>query len=449
MRLLLVEDDKKAHWALTRLVLGQVDTALVSLAETEAAALQANPRPIGVHEFAPGTGPPSFRRLDRFVQIVSLDGEVLAWSANLGTARLPVSPVMLGRLRAGEVAFQTLDHFGEEPIRVVALPLTAGNTPVGVLVAGSLDDAYSVLAAGRWLFLGLTLLLVAAVALTSVLFARRALRPISEIVAQARRIGETGLGERLPHLRSHDELGRLIDTLNDMLARIERSMDTQRRFTADASHELRSPLSRLRAELEATLRRPRESADYRETLRSCLEEVERLSRSPKSCSRSHIRSSGLDAWDLSSPEGVAYRGRQSAARRALAADRTELAGTSQCGTRAMYPGPALLQGGPDPALVSSPNGRSRRSAVSGRRVDEGQPRRQARRLAARGCRRRADPRGIAWGRRGKGRDHGRCRNPLAARMSTPGRDGGGTEQPVAIGSGGPSARGRSACIFEP
>src|SRR5262249_52344052 len=92
-----------------------------------------------------------------------------------------------------------------------------------------------------------------------------------------RRIGETSLGERLPHPGSHDELGRLADTLNAMLARVEQGVETQRRFTADASHELRSPLSRPRAQIGVTLRRPREPAEYKETLRSCLEEVERLS----------------------------------------------------------------------------------------------------------------------------------------------------------------------------
>src|SRR5207245_6695155 len=96
------------------------------------------------------------------------------------------------------------------------------------------------------------------------------------IVRRARRIGETSLSERLPHPGSRDEIGRLVDTLNEMLARIERSFEVQRRFTADASHELRSPLSRLRAELEVTLRRPRTPMEYEETLRSCLDEVQRV-----------------------------------------------------------------------------------------------------------------------------------------------------------------------------
>jgi two-component system OmpR family sensor kinase len=268
-----------AHWAFARLVLGQLDAALVALAETEAAALQAEPHlPLRVHELAPGTASPSFVRLDRFVQIVDLDGNVLARSANLGTARLPLPASMLEKLREGQVAFETAHTFGEEPVRLAALPVRSGNAAYGVQVAGSLDDAYGLLSAGRWLFFALSLLLLAGVALTSVLFARRALRPIDDMVAQARRIGEANLMERLPRPESQDELGRLSDTLNAMLARVEHGVEAQRRFTADASHELRSPLSRLRAEIEVTLRRPRDATEYEETLTSCLDEVQRLSR---------------------------------------------------------------------------------------------------------------------------------------------------------------------------
>jgi len=266
------------HWALAKLVLGQLDAALVALAETEASALESDVRrPVRVHEFAPGTASPSFVRLDRFVQIVDLEGNVLARSANLGTARLPIPQGMLHRLRTGEVVFETFDDFGEEPIRVAALPTRIGAQGYAVEVSGSLDDAYRVLDAGAWLFLALSVVLLAGVAVTSVSFAHRALRPVDEIVAQARRIGESNLSERLPQTGSQDELGRLVDTLNAMLARVERGVETQRRFTADASHELRSPLSRLRAEIEVTLRRRRDPSEYEETLRSCLEEVERLS----------------------------------------------------------------------------------------------------------------------------------------------------------------------------
>ena len=267
-----------ADWALRRVVMGQIiDDAILWLASTEAAALQVDPaQPVRVHEIAPGAGPPSFIRLDKFVQITDLDGRVVARSMTLGTARLPTPPVLLTRVRDGETVFATLTEFGEEPVRMVSLPVTAGQARYAVQVAMSLDDAYAVLRAGRWLFLSMSVVILAGIGLTSALLARKALRPIDQVVMRARRIGEANLADRLPHPGTRDEIGRLVETLNDMLARLQRSFEVQRQFTADASHELRSPLSRLRAELEVTLRRPRAVGDYEETLRSCLDEVERV-----------------------------------------------------------------------------------------------------------------------------------------------------------------------------
>jgi two-component system OmpR family sensor kinase len=267
-----------ADWALRRVVLGQIiDDAILALASTEAAALQADPRqPIRVHELPPGAGRPSFARLDKFVQIIDLEGRVVASGATLGTARLPRPPWLLARLRDGETVFNTASDFGEEPVRLASLPVTVGRDRYAVQVAMSLDDAHAVLRAGRWLFFAMSVAILAGVGLTGALLARQALRPIDRVVTRARRIGEANLAERLPHPGTGDEIGRLVETLNEMLERLQQSFDVQRRFTADASHELRSPLSRLRAELEVTLRRRREPADYEETLHSSLEEVERL-----------------------------------------------------------------------------------------------------------------------------------------------------------------------------
>ena len=267
-----------ADWALRRVVLGRIiDDAILSLASTEAAALQAEANhPVRVHEMAPGAGPPSFLRLDKFVQIIDGDGRVIARSTTLGSVRLPTAPSLLSRVREGDTIFGTVGDFGEEPIRMVTVPVTVGGRAYAVQVAMSLDDAYAVLRTGRWLVLAMSLAMLTGIGLTGALVARRALRPIDEMVMQARRIGEANLAERLPHPGTRDEIGRLVSTLNDMLNRLERSFEGQRRFTADASHELRSPLSRLRAELEVTLRRSRTPVEYEETLRSCLEEVDRV-----------------------------------------------------------------------------------------------------------------------------------------------------------------------------
>jgi two-component system OmpR family sensor kinase len=91
-------------------------------------------------------------------------------------------------------------------------------------------------------------------------------------------IGASTPGSRLPTPRSRDEVSRLADTLNDMLARLEAAFEHERRFVDDASHELRTPLALLRTELELALRHPRSREDLEEALRSAAEDTVRLSR---------------------------------------------------------------------------------------------------------------------------------------------------------------------------
>lgn len=265
------------YWVLSQAVHGQLDAALLALAETEASMLSTGPnQPVRVHESGPGAAPPSFQRLDRLVQIVDGRGSVLARSANLGESRLPAPLALIERLGAGEPVFETLKGFGEEPVRMVSLAQRVGGTLRVVQVAGSLDDVNHVVESAGVLFLALGAALALAVGTAGAVLTRQAFGAINDIVQQARRIGEASLDRRLPHPGNRDEVGRLVDTLNEMLGRLEHAFEAQRRFTADASHELRSPLSRLRTELELALRRPREPAEYVEALRSCLDDVQRL-----------------------------------------------------------------------------------------------------------------------------------------------------------------------------
>ncbi|MGJ7615304.1 MULTISPECIES: sensor histidine kinase [unclassified Variovorax] len=271
-----------SYLVFSRNVHRELDAALLALAETEMGMLLSAGEgdTVIVHEAPPGPGAPSFVRLDRLVQIVDAEGRVLARSANLGEAQLPIPPVLRERLAAGETVFETLNGFGEEPTRMVSVPLPDGAAGKGALlavqVAGSLDDVNRTVAMASVLFVILGGALLLALGAAGALITRRAFGAIDDVVQQAHRIGDANLGERLPHPGTNDEIGRLVDTLNAMLARIEHGMEAQRRFTSDASHELRSPLSRLRTELELALRRPREPAAYVETLHSSLEEVESL-----------------------------------------------------------------------------------------------------------------------------------------------------------------------------
>jgi len=108
------------------------------------------------------------------------------------------------------------------------------------------------------------------------LVATRSLAPLDAMARQARQITSESLSKRLPNLNPSDELGRLATVFNETLTRLEASFSELQRFTADASHELRSPLTALRAVGEVALRDGNDPAMLRETIGSMLEEAERL-----------------------------------------------------------------------------------------------------------------------------------------------------------------------------
>lgn len=264
-------------WMMSRSVNHQLDGALLALAEAEAAMLaDGGGAAIRVHEAPVGSAPPSLTRLDRLVQIIDSQGRVVARSANLGSESLPALPRLLERLAAGKPVFETLPDTSEEPLRMVSLPTQVRGQRFAVQVAGSLDDVNQILRSAAMLFFLMAVALLAALGWAGARLSSKLFVAIDNIVDQAREIEDGNLHRRLPHPGDDDEIGQLVQTLNAMLERIEHAFETQRRFTADASHELRSPLSRLRAEIEITLRRPRDSGDYVAALRSCLDEVERL-----------------------------------------------------------------------------------------------------------------------------------------------------------------------------
>lgn len=105
---------------------------------------------------------------------------------------------------------------------------------------------------------------------------RRALRPVESIAATAASISASQLTGRIVPHNQYDELGQLSHTINSMLDRLDESFSELKRFTADAAHELRTPLALLRNELEVCLRKPRSAEEYRSALTSALEDTHRV-----------------------------------------------------------------------------------------------------------------------------------------------------------------------------
>jgi two-component system, OmpR family, sensor kinase len=194
-------------------------------------------------------------------------------------SRLPLSAEALRNAERGQATLETvgLRSGSEKVFRLLTLPVVRNNATVNIVqVAMSLENVE----ATRSRFL-LVLLILAPVALVGSalggwFLARRALSPVDAMVEAARRIEAEDLTKRIPAQSSDDELGRLAAVLNDMLARLERSFGAVRRFSADAAHELRTPLTILKGEIEVALRSSQAPAEIRQSLVSCLEEVERL-----------------------------------------------------------------------------------------------------------------------------------------------------------------------------
>lgn len=186
---------------------------------------------------------------------------------------LPESPETLRGTQYQDLLIPNLGHF-----RFVTQAFRASNSELLVAqIAAPTANLEREYRSAWWALgtIGPIAILVACVG--GSFLASRALAPIELITQTAERISAEKLTERLNVARSDDELGRLSTTLNRMFDRLEESIGEMRRFTADAAHELRSPLTVIRTEAEVALRTPRSAEDYRQVIETTLEEVSRLS----------------------------------------------------------------------------------------------------------------------------------------------------------------------------
>lgn len=162
--------------------------------------------------------------------------------------------------------------------RVGLLPVRVGPRLVVIVVAQRLRLRARVLAEARDALLIAMPLALLVIAAGGFLIARQGLRPIAVMRLHAERIEATTLHERLPvGSPPHDELGRMAIVFNALLERLDRAFDQQRSFMADASHELRTPVTVVRAEAEHALAGPRSIEELREALGIVHEESSRVS----------------------------------------------------------------------------------------------------------------------------------------------------------------------------
>lgn len=216
---------------------------------------------------------------ERFLQLLDPFGRLDPRLAPPKRSRLPLSVEALRNAARGQATLETvpLHPPSEKALRLLTFPVVNNGSTVSIVqVAMSLENVNAARSSFLLILLLLAPVAVAGSALGGWFLARRALAPVDAIVEAARRVEAEDLSKRVPALAANDELGRLSAVLNDMLTRLERSFGAVRRFSADAAHELRTPLTILKGEIEVALSSSPPPDEMRQTLASCLEEVNRL-----------------------------------------------------------------------------------------------------------------------------------------------------------------------------
>jgi len=213
------------------------------------------------------------------VQVVDAQGRVRAASVEADRLVPMLRPDEIERARAGERLFIDGDRLGinDGPVRVVALPAGPADDPQTVLVARSMVDALRGLGLLRSYLFVVFPLLVAVLALVAWRVIGATLRPVESLRLGAEEITGAGASTRLPVPVRRDEIQRLAVTLNTMLDRLEAGRVRQREFVADAAHELRSPLTNMRTQLEVA-QHLGPKADWPTVGEDLLTDTKRLSR---------------------------------------------------------------------------------------------------------------------------------------------------------------------------
>jgi signal transduction histidine kinase len=206
-----------------------------------------------------------------FYQIVDTTGIILSKSPNLADRTL----IFSGN---SSMHFYFNAELETAPIRQLQLPLHAENGTVFgyIILALPLKDSLIILEDIVTVFvIGLPVTLLLLFLITR-LIAGTIVRPISHVIFTAEKITRNHLDSRVPLPRHEDELSNLATTINELLDRLQDALLREKQFTADASHELRTPVAAIKGTLDVLIRRPREIAHYEERIRYCITELDRL-----------------------------------------------------------------------------------------------------------------------------------------------------------------------------
>lgn len=266
---------------LRQILTSQLDGTLLRLASIEASAVSDSPdSAVHFHEGifnAPRSEHTA--ELVRYAEVWHEDGSPVVRSQSLGRQDLPITRAAFAAAKRGEIVVLTLRR-EDGPVRSVIYPLgLVGPAHQAHLlqVAAPLQPVSDVLATLVRVLLALGFVVTGLTFVGAWRLATRAIRPAREIAEQAEAITAGSLAARIHAHADAAEYQRLVAVLNDMLERLEAAFEAQRRFVADAGHEVRHPVAVLRAALDLALRRDRSPEEYRTAISDAVEQADRIS----------------------------------------------------------------------------------------------------------------------------------------------------------------------------
>jgi two-component system OmpR family sensor kinase len=213
---------------------------------------------------------------EAFAQVLTADGTIV--EASSAVRRSPMVPRrIVAHITAPTFVTRRVEGVGD-PARLLATPMRSDGHPLVVVVGANLGDRDEAL---HRLLLLLALGLPAAVLLASGigwLVAGTGLRPVEQLRREAAAASATASGATVTVPPTGDELARLARTLNDLLQRQRDALDAEHRFLDEASHDLRTPLAVLKAELDLAVARPRSRGELEQTVRAAARETDQLVR---------------------------------------------------------------------------------------------------------------------------------------------------------------------------
>jgi heavy metal sensor kinase len=213
--------------------------------------------------------------MEELIQVADENGSWV-FQTNWLKTRTLLSPARASEIRKKRHPIFDVKIDGE-PFHGISETVVAGGHNYSVQVAQNMDDFDEALSRFRRLLLAIIPALLLAASLAGYWISKRALAPVDSITRAAQEISGSNLSARLAVPNSGDELERLVDTLNAMLERIDLALKRIAQFTADASHELRTPVALMRTRTELALRRPRSAAENQETIEQLHGEIVRTS----------------------------------------------------------------------------------------------------------------------------------------------------------------------------